>query len=489
MNYSSTFKDLKGPKGKLLVGNVLDLDKDRLHLQYEDWGNEFGKLYRLKFLTTPVTVSTDPDFNAYILKNRPKKFRRLSKLAEVINDVGVEGVFSAEGDDWKKQRRVTQKALDKRHVEAFFPKIIQVANRLDNYWSNSLKSDPNHPHLTQDFIRATIDVTTNLAFGYDMNTVENSENTTQQHVEKIFPKINQRINSPFPFHKYFKSKSDKDFEVSMSYLKEVLGEIISETQKLLDENPELKEKPTNFLEAMLASQEKDNPFTWDEIFGNLYTMLLAGEDTTSNTLTWTTYFLAKYPEVQDKIRAELKDVIGEDGFQSLDQLKELKYINAVMKEVSRLKPVTPNLYMQANEDVVINDIFFPKDHFFILQLSAAARSEEFFEEALDFIPERWITEPSVNNTCPYSGHIKKEDAAKPFGGGPRLCPGKYLAEVEFAVFLSTLVNKYQIRFSSEKDEVEELFAFTMQAKNLNVIMSVLPINDKQEVDNYNLSNA
>ncbi|MBB3698869.1 cytochrome P450 [Flammeovirga yaeyamensis] len=487
MNYSKTFKDLDGPKGKPFVGNVLDLEKERLHLQYEDWSRIYGKMYNLKFLSTNVTVCTDPDINAYILKNRPIKFRRLKKLADVINEVGVEGVFTAEADSWRKQRKVTQKALDKRHIKTFFPKILLVASRLENYWNEQLKTKKSHEDLPKDFIRATVDVTTNLAFGYDMNTVENLENITQKHVEKIFPKMNQRVNSPIPFYKYFKSKSDKEFDESMSYLREMLGEIIKITKEKLNDQPELIEQPTNFLEAMIASQEKDNPFTWDEIFGNLYTMLLAGEDTTSNTLTWTSYFLSKHPDVQNKIREEIALTLPNGEMNDIDQLKNLRYVNAVMKEVARLKPVTPNLYMQANEDIVINDILFPKGHFFITQLSFASRSEEFFEDALEFKPERWLTEPSVNKVCPFSGHMKP-DAAKPFGGGPRLCPGKYLAEVEFAVFLVTLMKNFELDFAQSEDKVEEEFAFTMVPKNLHIVIKKIKNATNltsQKLDNIN----
>ncbi|NLR92736.1 cytochrome P450 [Flammeovirga agarivorans] len=470
LNFSKTYKDLDGPKGKPIVGHIFDLEKDRLHLQYEDWAKEYGELYNLKFLNINVTVSTNPDTNAYIFKNRPNKFRRFKKLADVINEVGVDGVFTAEGESWKKQRKVTQKALDNKNVKAFFPSILTVADRLKNYWDTQVsKGDQLDYPLSKDFIRATVDVTTNLAFGYDMNTVENQTNDTQEHVEKIFPQLNKRVNSPIPLYKYFKTAEVKDFEESLKYIREHLGKFITQAEERLKNDPSLYENPSNFLEAMLASQDKDDPFTWDEIFGNLYTMLLAGEDTTSNSLTWTSYFLSKYPEVQEKIREEIRQVLGENGkIKSFEQIQQFQYTSAVFKEVTRLKPVTPNLYMQCLEDTVVNDVLFPKGHFIITQLSSAARSEEYFEKAKEFIPERWLKEkdePVVG--CPFHGH-KKADAMKPFGGGPRLCPGKFLAEVESVVFLVTLMKDFEIEFYDKDLEVEELFAFTMQAKNLKL---------------------
>lgn len=466
--YSKTVKDIKGPKGVPILGNLLEMDKSKIHLVYEKWADEFGTFYNLSVLGKRITVSTDPDNNAFILKNRPTKFRRFKKMADIIEEVGVHGVFSAEGEDWKKQRKVTQKALSNKSIRSFFPGILKVADRLSNHWKNN--NLLNEHEISNDFINATVDVTTNLAFGYDMNTVENKVDTTQEHIKKIFPKINDRISSPIPFWKYFKTASDRSFDESMKHIKKVFGDFITNAQDNFEKNPSIKDNPSNFLEAMLASQDKDNPFTWDEIFGNLYTMLLAGEDTTSNSLAWITYFLAIYPEEQKKIQQEIADVIGDEKLTDFDQLEKFEYLNAVINEALRLKPVSPNLYIQTIEDVVIDDVLFPKDSFIVVQLSHAQKSEKYFQDTDVFAPERWLETKAEEAKCPY--HAKHNaTASKPFGGGARLCPGMFLSEVEMKVFIVTLFQQYNVELTVNKEEVTELFAFTMSPQNLKVKMT------------------
>ncbi|KXX72354.1 cytochrome P450 [Flammeovirga sp. SJP92] len=464
LQYSKTVKDLNGPKGLPVFGNIFELDKSKIHLLYEKWADEFGSLYNLNFFGRKLTVCTDPELNAYILKHRPTKFRRFKKMAEVIEEVGINGVFAAEGESWKKQRKVTQKALDNKNVRSFFPGIVRVADRLSNHWSK-VEGVGNY-EIDKDFQKATVDVTTNLAFGYDMNTVENDVDQTQEHIQKIFPKMNSRINNPIPVWRYIKTASDKEFEESMEYIRKVLGEFITNAQRKISEDIDILEHPTNFLEAMIASQDNDNPFTWDEIFGNLYTMLLAGEDTTSNSLSWITYFLAANPDQQQKVQAEIDAILKGQKLDNFDQLEAFTYTASVIKESMRIKPVTPQLYMQALEDVVIGDVFFPKGSFVITQLSHAPRSDKYFADASTFAPERWL-ENKEEGGCPYH-KTHNEDAMKTFGGGARTCPGKFLSEVELKVFIIRLFQEFDVELNVAPEEVKEVFAFTMSPGNLKV---------------------
>ncbi|MBB6461080.1 cytochrome P450 [Flammeovirga kamogawensis] len=467
-DYSRTIADIKGPKGIPVFGNLFQIEREQIHQYYEQWAKEYGEFFFVNFLGKKILISSNPQNNAYILKNRPSKFRRLSKMGEIIEEIGFYGVFTAENEKWVKHRKVTQQALSNKNVKSFFPKIVQVAERLENYWDSNLNEEVKEYNISSDFTRATVDVTTNLAFGYDMNTVENHENEIQDHIAKIFPKVNQRINSPLPIWRYLKSSSDKDLDGSMAALKVTIGEFIAKAENNLKEDPSLKENPSNFIEALIASQDKEDPFSWDEIFGNIYTMLLAGEDTTANSLSWLTYFIASDSKLQSKVYQEIEHVLGnKEQITSFEEVGEFKFLSAVLKEVLRLKPVSPSLYFQANEDVVVGDLLIPKDTFVLTQLRVGALSEDNFENASEFIPERWLSAKDTSGGCPFTGKHKAE-VAMPFGGGPRFCPGKFLSETEMILFAVTLLKKFELTLSVSKEEIKEKFAFTMSPENLSV---------------------
>ena len=127
METMRTLKELPGPKGLPLLGNLLQLDFKQLHRVLERWCDEFGTLCAFKLGLRPVVVVADPELIQHILRNRPKLYRRLGTIEPVANDMGIAGVFSAEGEDWKRQRRVTAHALDAT-ISVIFPQLIKSPN-------------------------------------------------------------------------------------------------------------------------------------------------------------------------------------------------------------------------------------------------------------------------------------------------------------------------------------------------------------------------
>src|SRR5688572_8727726 len=105
-----TIKDLPSPKAKLIVGHLLDFETNNVHNILENWAKEVGDVYKINLLGKQFIVSADPDLNMQILKQRPDKFQRYHKISEVIEEMGIMGVFNAEGERWKKHRKLTSEA-------------------------------------------------------------------------------------------------------------------------------------------------------------------------------------------------------------------------------------------------------------------------------------------------------------------------------------------------------------------------------------------
>ena len=195
---TQSLSGLPGPKGLPLVGNLLDLDLEQLHRVLSSWCDEFGTLFTFKLGTRPVLAVAEPELIQEILKQRPQRYRRIDTIESVFREIGVHGVFSAEGEDWLRQRRLTACALDTAHLRAFFPVLRTVTERLRRRWERAADSGAD-VDVQEDLMRYTVDVTTNLAFGYDMNTLEREGDDIQQHLERIFPMLHRRINAPVPY--------------------------------------------------------------------------------------------------------------------------------------------------------------------------------------------------------------------------------------------------------------------------------------------------
>ena len=458
-----TLSELPGPRGLPLLGNLLQLDLKQLHRVLERWCDEFGTLYTFKLGRKLVVVIAEPELIQNILRQRPKVYRRVGAIESVFTEMGITGVFSAEGENWKRQRRLTAHALDAGHLREFFPTLIKVTERLKNRWLKAAGKQA-AVDVQQDLMRYTVDVTTNLAFGYDMNTLEKEGEVIQDHLERIFPMLNRRINAPFPYWRYLKLPADHALDKALLAVRKTIDGFIRHAKERLAQNPDLAAHPTNFLEAMLAARDEgDTAFTDQEIYGNVLTLLLAGEDTTANTLAWMIYLMTEHPEVQPRMRAEATPMVDNEGLlRQLTDIDRLPFIEAVTNETMRLKPVAPVLFFEPVEDVEIGGVRVPQKTALMLPTLHGPLQGTNFGAPEQFQPERWLG-TAAPSACPHN-----MKAFVPFGGGPRFCPGRQLAMVEIKTVMAMLCTMFEVTESESPGPVREVFSFTMMPENLRV---------------------
>lgn len=181
------------------------MDYPNIHNQFQELAEEHGEVYKLKMGFLNLVIVGNPKIIQYILRERPDGFIRMKKLDKVLRAEGVHGSFNAEGEDWRMHRRLVAKGLNIKHQEAFFDRMLISVDRLYNKWKKAGDSGEAFD-IQEDFMRFTTDVTTALAFGIEMNTIEEKGSMIQEHMDKIFPMIFKRINDPIQWHKIYCSK-------------------------------------------------------------------------------------------------------------------------------------------------------------------------------------------------------------------------------------------------------------------------------------------
>jgi cytochrome P450 len=463
-----TLTELPGPRGLPLLGNLLQLNLKQLHRVLERWCDEFGTICVFRLGRRPVVVVADPEVMQQILKGRPKLYRRLDTIESVFKEMGIEGVFSVEGQDWQRQRRLTVHALDASHLRDFMPTLVKVTERLKNRWNRAADTRAT-VDIQQDLMRYTVDVTTNLAFGYDMNTLENDGDVIQQHLEKILPMINRRINAPIAYWRHFRLRDDRSLDRSLVAIRETITGFVTRGRARLAADPRLAAQPTNLLEAMLAARDEDGAeFTDEEVYGNVLTMLLAGEDTTANTMAWMMHFMTEHPQVQARMLAEAEQVVGRSGtLTDLKDVARLVYIDSVAQEAMRLKPVAPIIFLESLEDVEFGSVAVAKGTALMLLTMHAGLQDVHFAAADQFRPERWLEAAAASRSA---AELPAHDAKAflPFGAGPRFCPGRQLAMVEIKTVMAMLCASFEIMKTEPVEPVSELFSFTMMPEGLFV---------------------
>lgn len=438
---ATSVRELPGPPGIPILGNLPWMAPSRLHHVLDRWCAEYGPLYRVSVPGRSIVVVSDPELNRDILRRRPEDFRRQSTIESIMDEMGSNGLFSLEGDAWRRRRKLAMPAFNAANLRSFHPTLEMITERLRNRW---LRGSPDD--MRADLTRYTVDVTAKLTFDYDINTIEQSGDVIQRHLEHIFPMLNRRLNLPIPYWHYVKLPADRALDRALRALRADTDDLLARARATVPE------QPRNFIEALLLAQHDDEFFTDEELFAEALTILVAGQDTTSNALAWLLYHLAGRPEVQQRIRDELAEIPS--------ALDRQPYLEAVVAESMRLRPTTPLLLMEAVRETAVGGVRIPAGTWVVVDVGYAAVQPANFSDPTSFDPTRWLGETAHGTHRP--------EISMPFGAGPRFCPGRGLAMAELKSVVAMACDTFDIRVPDGVAPPRERFDFAVVPVDLRL---------------------
>jgi cytochrome P450 len=457
--------DLPGPRGLPILGNSLQVRGAQLHHLLEGWAREHGPVYKWGTLGRTFLTVGDHRVVAALLKDRPAGFNRPARVAEISAEMGLEpGVFRANGERWQRQRRMVMAGLDPTHVKAYLPSMEKVANRLLRRWESAADAK-RVIDLQGDLMRYTVDTIAGLAFGSEVNTLGSEGEVIQDHLDKIFPALRRRLVSLIPYWRYVSLERDRQLAHSVAEVNAAIGRFIGEARARLVASPPLRERPSNLLEAMIVCAEDGNTGISDrEVAGNVLTMLLAGEDTTANSLAWMIDLLVRNPEALARARDEMRALVPPAGPFRLEaeRLPATPWLDACIQEAMRLKPVAPFIPLEANTATTVAGVEIPAGTLVFCLLRHDTLDEALFPQAAAFRPQRWLEGEA-------GGGAK---VSMPFGGGGRICPGRYLALLEMRIAMMVLLGFFEIESLTTDDGTPpaEILNFTMAPVGLKMVL-------------------
>lgn len=461
-----SIRDLPGPPGLPLLGNALQVDSTRLHLIAEAWSRSYGDYFRFRIANREFLAIADPETIASVLRDRPEGFQRTSRLSAIAQEMGFSGVFSAGGEQWRRQRPMVMAGFDPAHIKSYFPTLVRVTRRFAGRWQRAAAAGE-AIDLQADLMRYTVDVTAGLAFGVDINTLESDQEVIQSHLDKVFPALFKRLMAPFPYWRWLRLPADRALGRHLAELHRAVDGFIAKARARMDAEPALRARPSNLIEAMIAARDTEGSGLDDaDVAGNVLTMLLAGEDTTANTLAWMIWLLSRNPAALQRARAEVRALLGAEALPAhYEQLAALPFVEACIHETMRLKPVAPVIMCEAVRDSVVAGIRVPAGQLLMCLMRPGATHERHFPNPQAFEPARWLSE-----STPAKAASSAKRVAMPFGAGPRLCPGRYLAMLEMKMAIGMLLGGFELDRVSTPDggDAKEHLALTMSPVGLRL---------------------
>jgi cytochrome P450 len=223
----------------------------------------------------------------------------------------------------------------------------------------------------------------------------------------------------------------------------------------------------NFLSTMLnvRDPETGEGMSDQQLRDEAITLFFAGFETTARTLTWSWYLLGQHPEIQQKLREEAQQVLGDGHLPTRDDLEKLTYTRMVVDETLRIYPPTAMVARQNIEADEIGGYKIPPMSVLSLSPYIVHRYPQYWPDPERFDPERFSPENSAGR--PKSAYI-------PFAAGPRICIGNSFALMEMVYALAMTTLHFKLELATPGDEIPADFRGTIRpTKQLSMKASLV----------------
>eukprot|EP00062_Callorhinchus_milii_P017928 gi/632970848/ref/XP_007901875.1/ PREDICTED: cytochrome P450 2J2 isoform X1 [Callorhinchus milii] len=426
-----------GPFAFPFVGNVFQMDPKDPHVHFCKLAEKYGDIFSLRLGASNIVILNG--FKAFkeAMIHQTDIFSGL--LSEPISqEIGKGyGIFSSTGQVWKEQRKFAVTTLrnfgvGKKSLEG---KILQEIKYLNGVFEDE-KGQPFDPHYKINV--AVTNIISSIVFGERYEYSDSKFQDLLRLLEKSGESFGHSWTQLYSFFPTILKYLPGPHKTLFALWDNILQFIKEEIQKhKANWNPE---DPRDFIDCYLAEMEKGLPkigFTDENLIYSTLDLFVGGSETTTTTLRWILLYMAGYPDIQEKVHAEIDSVIGQSRAPTMEDRPNLPYTDAVIHEVQRRMNIAPlTVPRLTTKDTIVSGYFIPKDTKFIVNLHSVLLDKTMWETPEKFNPEHFLDSDGkrVNN-----------GAFVAFSGGKRNCMGEPLARMELLLFVTSLLQKFRFQ--------------------------------------------
>ncbi|KZO98275.1 cytochrome P450 [Calocera viscosa TUFC12733] len=465
--FRTPLRQLPGPPAaSLFWGNSLEMIGTEGIEQR--WIQEYGRTY-----VTPVMLgncrlnTTDPRAIAHVLSH-VENYPKPEYTRGLLGSVTGQGLFIAEGEDHKRQKRIMNPSFSPGQIRDVTPIFFDTANHLRDVLDGVLGTRSEKELDVYTFSgRASLDIIGQAGFGYQFHSLDDAENELWSALHTMMLAMGQhpvtgQLRNQVKWIRSIPLRINRLMKASLKTVQRIGMDLVHARTEAVQQEIESKTVEKNsivgkdILSALVRSNmavdlAATHRMSDEEVMAQISTMVTAGHESTAVNLSWTLLKLAENPHMQDKLRTELSLVPEEAP--SMDVLNELPYLDMVIKESLRLCPPVPYTTRTAVHDDTLplsrpvmdkngisqDSIRVQAGDFVGIQIKAINTSKELWGIDGDkFIPERWSEDLGAANDIPgIWAHMLT------FIGGPRACIGYKFSIVELKALLFALIRAFE----------------------------------------------
>ncbi len=368
---------------------------------------------------------------AYFVNN-PADVRRIlvKRHAQYVKGPGFErvkmllgnGLIVSDGDVWRRSRTMIQPAFSRQKIHELTDVMVQCAAKLERRWSDVV-AEGGSLNITEETSRFALDLILISVFGDDARAWIEAED-----------------DNPFDF---LSKDSTRDLSVVMKVrkLRDLLLELI-EMRRNRDADEHF-----DFMSIYMAAKDKSGvPFADKELLDELITLVVAGFETSANTLNWAWYLIAMHPKVEQRLLEEATAMLPDASMVTYERAADMTYAQQVLEETLRLYPPVWIFSRRSQEGDELGDYDVPPGTDIYLSPYVLHRTEHYWSDPDRFDPDRFAA----------SDKPKKDRPFFPFSLGPRRCVGEYFSFLEMKIHLGLLLPRFRMTVIGEEEPGLEL---------------------------------
>lgn len=385
---------------------------------------QYGDIYYAPSGGVGLYVLKDPDHVRDVLITKADDFAKQHSAFEALSEVLGQGLLTTDGDVWKRHRRLLAPAFSKKAIEGYTDGMVRETETTLNRLRDGKPVD-----IANEMTDLTLRIVGRTLMGIDVSRDVGriagamSSFQTALAIPRGLPRL---VRGPI-----------------QERSRRARAELDAMILRVIEERRDSEVRGSDLLQMLLDSSDPENPsdkLSFKEIQDELVTFLLAGHETTSNTLTWALYLLSQHPDVERALRQELSSVLG-TRLPTGSDVDQLRLASQIIKEAMRLYPPAYALARRAVRDTQIGPYNVPRRSEVVIWIYFTHRDARYFPEPEQFRPERF--EPEAEASRPRHAYL-------PFGLGPRACIGRSFAQVEATILLASLLQRFTFRYDAKK---------------------------------------
>ncbi|XP_030754993.1 probable cytochrome P450 6a14 [Sitophilus oryzae] len=368
-------------------------------------------------------------------------------------------VFAIFGDPWRKLRTKLTPTFTSGKMKLMFDTLVGKTTGLETLVRSHIKNNK-ALDIKEVIARFTTDIIASCAFGIESNCLDEAENEFRKYGKKVFEPTTWRVFIVNGLPKFLVDICfNLGFKVFPKDINQFFTKTVQDTIRYRKESKVIRKDFMHLLLQMKDQKNKSDSITEDEIIAQCFIFFAAGYETSSTTTTFALLELSQDQEIQDKLRAEIKDVLERhDGKITYDAVMEMTYLEMVLNETLRKYPPVPVIPRLCTKDYHVpdTDVVIKKGTNVRIPVWGIQTDPEYFPNPDKFNPENFNAE---NKTKIH------EMAFIPFGEGPRMCIGLRFGKLQSKVALVSLLRNFRFTLG---DKTQTPIKF----KKISVVLSV-----------------